>query len=92
VYVVNFGHYETTYGTVGAMIVLLLWFYLLGFVIIVGAEINAEIEHASPWGRGRATRPAHRQRRKVGPAAAREWRTHPTHKGHPHGRFCPERP
>ena len=50
-YVVNFGNYDATYGTLGGIIVLLLWFYLTGLVIVIGAEMNAEIEHASPWGK-----------------------------------------
>lgn len=49
IYVVNFGSYSTTYGAIGAVIVLLLWFYLLALAIVVGAEINAEIERASPY-------------------------------------------
>jgi membrane protein len=85
-YVVNFGNYDATYGAVGAMIVLMLWFYLLGFVIIIGAEINAEIEHASPWSSARPKRSAPRPRCKVGPAAAREWRTRDAHNGHPEDR------
>ena len=72
-YVANFGAYETTYGTVGGIIVLLTWFYVLGFVIIVGAEMNAEIEHASPWGRDRPRASARRKRCKVGLAACREY-------------------
>lgn len=50
-YAVNFGDYEATYGTVGGVIVLMLWFYITGFVLVIGAEMNAEIEHASPWGK-----------------------------------------
>ncbi len=50
-YVTNFGSYEETYGTVGAVILLLLWFYLSGFVLLVGAEINAVVEHASVEGK-----------------------------------------
>ena len=72
-YVVNFGAYETTYGTVGGIIVLLTWFYVLGFVIVVGAEMNAEIEHASPWGRDRPRASPRRKRCKVGLAACREY-------------------
>jgi membrane protein len=68
---VNFDAYEATYGTIGGIIVLLTWFYVLGFVIVVGAEMNAEIEHASPWGRDRARAPARRPRCKVGLAAFR---------------------
>ena len=37
---------------VGGVIVLLLWFYVSGIAILVGAEMNAEIEHASPYGKG----------------------------------------
>lgn len=39
-YVTNFGKFST-YGTIGAIIVLLLWFYITGVVIIIGGEINA---------------------------------------------------
>lgn len=44
VYVSNFGNYDKTYGTIGGVIVLLLWFYVSSFVILLGAEINSEIE------------------------------------------------
>ena len=40
-YVANFGNYSATYGSIGAVIVLMLWFYLVGLVILVGAEIDA---------------------------------------------------
>lgn len=40
-YVGNFGHYSVTYGSLGGVIVLLIWFYLTGFIIILGGEINA---------------------------------------------------
>lgn len=46
-YVVNIGNYAASYGTIGAFIVLLLWFYLTGLVIVIGAELNAEIERES---------------------------------------------
>jgi membrane protein len=51
-YVANFTDYEGTYGMVGAVIVVLLWFYVSGIAILTGAELNAEIEHASPHGKG----------------------------------------
>lgn len=40
-YVGNFGNYTATYGSIGAIIVLMLWFYITGFIIIIGGEINA---------------------------------------------------
>jgi membrane protein len=44
-YVENFGNYNKTYGTIGAVIVLSLWFYVSSFAIVLGAELNAELEH-----------------------------------------------
>ncbi len=45
-YVATFADYGATYGSIGGVILLMLWLYLSGFVLLVGAEINAEIEHA----------------------------------------------
>ncbi|MFC6292680.1 ribonuclease BN [Macrococcus epidermidis] len=42
-YVSNFGNYSKTYGSIGGVIVLMLWLYLTGFIIIIGAQINAII-------------------------------------------------
>ncbi len=36
----NFGNYSATYGSLGGIIVLMLWFYLIGIILMVGAEIN----------------------------------------------------
>ncbi|MFL6618295.1 MAG: YihY/virulence factor BrkB family protein [Povalibacter sp.] len=44
VYVRNWGSYGETYGALGGVIVLLMWFYLSGYIIILGAEINSELE------------------------------------------------
>ncbi len=50
-YVANFTSYNATYGAIGGVIVLMLWFYVSSLAILVGAELNAEIEHASPYGK-----------------------------------------
>jgi membrane protein len=39
--------YSATYGSLGAVIVLMLWLYLMGAVILIGGEVNAEIAHAA---------------------------------------------
>lgn len=44
-YVNDFGSYDKTYGTIAGVIVLMLWLYLTCFLILLGAEINAEAEH-----------------------------------------------
>jgi len=43
-YVRHFGSYNATYGALGGLAIALLWFYLTGFVLILGAEINAVID------------------------------------------------
>ena len=40
-YVSNFGNYTATYGSLGGIIVLMIWFYLSGMITILGGEINA---------------------------------------------------
>jgi membrane protein len=50
-YINNFGSYNKTYGSIGAVIVLLLWLYLSGFIVLFGAVLNSVIEHASPQGK-----------------------------------------
>lgn len=45
VYVTNFGSYNETYGSIGAVVALMLWFWISAFVVIMGAELNAETEH-----------------------------------------------
>ena len=46
-YVHFFNDYSVTYGGLGAVIILLTWFYLTGLILLVGAEINSEIEAAA---------------------------------------------
>lgn len=55
------------YGALGSVIVLLLWFYLSGFAILVGAELNAEIDRAMPTRDDAPQRPWRRKR--IGAAA-----------------------
>ncbi|HYN86404.1 MAG TPA: YihY/virulence factor BrkB family protein [Pyrinomonadaceae bacterium] len=44
-YLLYFNSYSATYGSLGAVIILMLWFYFTGAAILVGGEINSEIEH-----------------------------------------------
>ena len=71
-YVANFSNYTETYGAIGGVMVLMLWFYISGLVILLGAEMNAEIEHASPYGKDEGEK-VPGQKRKIGPAAMRAW-------------------
>ena len=43
-YVANFGAYNATYGTLGGVAVLLLWFYLTSLILLAGAELNAVVD------------------------------------------------
>jgi membrane protein len=47
VYVQNFGNYNETYGALGGVIVLMMWLFITGIVILLGAEINAELERTT---------------------------------------------
>jgi membrane protein len=69
-YVANFTDYEGSYGTVGGVIVVLLWLYVSGIAILAGAELNAEIEHASPYGKAPGQKNA-QGKRVIGRRAAR---------------------
>ena len=44
-YVDNFGKFGNTYGSFAAIIILMLWFWLTAFIVLLGAEINSEMEH-----------------------------------------------
>ncbi len=50
VYVANFGSYNATYGSLGAVVVFLTWLYLTAYILLMGGELNSEIEKQ---GRGR---------------------------------------
>jgi len=44
-YLSFFDSYSVTYGSLGAVIVLMLWFYLTGVAILIGGEVNSEVSH-----------------------------------------------
>ena len=44
-YVGRFATYNRTYGSLGAVVVLLMWFWISAYVVLLGAEFNAEMEH-----------------------------------------------
>jgi len=47
VYLHFYNSYSRTYGSLGAVIILMLWLYVTGLAFLVGGEVNAEIEHAA---------------------------------------------
>ncbi|MGE0445636.1 MAG: YihY/virulence factor BrkB family protein [Vicinamibacterales bacterium] len=65
--------FEWSWKILGGVMVLLLWLYMSGLVIIIGAEMNAEIEHASPHGKDVGEK-VPGQRKVIGARAAREYR------------------
>jgi membrane protein len=50
-YISHFSNYNATYGSLGAMIILMLWLYIAGLVILIGSEINALTEDYLPEGK-----------------------------------------
>jgi membrane protein len=52
-YVANFGSYDKTYGTLGGLIVLLLWFWISNLAILFGHQLNAELERGAEIAEGR---------------------------------------
>jgi membrane protein len=66
-YLQHVSNLAVVYGAIGSAIVLMLWLYLSGFALLIGAELNAEIDRALPE---RDVGPQSRERRKkIGPAA-----------------------
>lgn len=74
-YLANFANYNESYGSLGGVIVLMLWFYISALAVLTGAEMNAEIEHASPHGKDPGEK-VPGQKKKLGFAAKREWEAH----------------
>ena len=71
-YVAAWGRYTETYGLLGAVMILLLWFYLSGLAILLGAEVNAALEHASSRGKNFGEK-VPGERRRIGAGAMRRW-------------------
>jgi membrane protein len=71
-YVINVTHYTETYGALGGAMVLLLWFYISGFALLLGAVMNAKIEHAAPIGKNPGEK-VEGQGREIAPSAMRRW-------------------
>ena len=61
-YVATVAHYTTTYGSVAAIVVLLLYFYISPLVLLLGAEVNAVILRYAPQQQGSARARAARAR------------------------------
>ena len=71
-YLSRAGDTYATYGVIGSVMVLMLWFYLSGIAILLGAELNAEIEHASPYGKDVGEK-VPGEKKKIGVAAMRAY-------------------
>jgi membrane protein len=71
-YLSYIGSFNETYGTLGGVMVLLLWFHVTALAILVGAEMNAETEHASPYGKAPGEK-VRGQKKKIGAAAERHY-------------------
>jgi membrane protein len=54
-YVSNFGSYNATYGSLGAVVVFLTWLYLTAYILLMGGELNSELEKQTT---ARTTEPA----------------------------------
>lgn len=65
-----FNAYNATYGSLGAVIILMLWFYITSAAILIGAEVNSEIENAA----ARAGEPGARLRGEKRPGEKRRLR------------------
>lgn len=47
IYLHYFNTYSVTYGSLGAVVILLMWFYITGLMLLIGAEVNSQIEAAA---------------------------------------------
>lgn len=82
VYVANFTDYNAAYGSIGGVMVVLLWLYVSSIAVLVAAELNAEIEHASPHGKAPGQKTLE-GRRVIGARAERMFQENPPQPGPP---------
>jgi len=57
-YVSNFGNYNATYGSLGGVVVFLTWLYLSAYIVLLGGEMNSELERQQAKEAGLAAEPA----------------------------------
>ncbi len=62
-YVAHFSNYSATYGSIGAVIVLQLWLYITGLVILIGSEVNVLVEQYHPEGKEKGQKEEPEERR-----------------------------
>ena len=48
-YVENFGKYNETYGSLGSAVILFMWFFITAYIVLLGAEVNAEMERQTTY-------------------------------------------
>jgi membrane protein len=92
-YVANFGSYNKTYGSLGAIIGFMTWIWISIIVVLVGAKLNAEMEHQTARDTTTGVQAAGRRRAQmadtVGAARPRLTAGEPGVLGHRGGRVTP---
>ncbi len=63
IYMTEFANYNATYGSIGAVIVLQLWLYIVGLVLLVGSEVNILFEQSHPEGKRKGEKEEPEERR-----------------------------
>lgn len=64
-YIIHFSHYNALYGSIGAIIIFLLWLYLNSYVLLIGFELNASIADAYIQGKSLKENKYHLKERKI---------------------------